>query len=1105
MESPRVLRPTLPKSFRDSLLPFRKEPVVGMTASTKTTQAEPRLCPACHRPVASHAPEGLCLVCLLDTGLADATSMPDTTDPSRPSDSGGPTPRYFGDFEIVREAGRGGMGIVFEARQFGTQRVVALKLLAAGATATRDAVQRFHAEAQAAARLEHPHIVPIHETGMHEGQYYLAMRFLPGGTLAAAASARPLGPRRAAQIVRTVSLAIQHAHQHGVLHRDLKPGNILLDDAGEPHVADFGLARLTELDSHLTLPSTILGTAAYMAPEQAAGGPAAVTTAADIYGLGAVLYELLSGRAPFVGRSLAEVLRRVQDDTPAPPNRAGTRTASIPSDLETICLKCLEKDPTRRYGTAQELADDLGRFLDHEPVHARPVTGPERVWRWCRREPALAAALVSVGVLGLVVTIGSPIAALHIRRERDHASAEALRARRSEYAADMLLAQQALAENQPGWATELVDKHHPAEGTEADMRGWEWRHLADQTRSDELLTLGHHQTAVYGLAFAPDGRSVASSGFDGSLSVWARSGANAALASIKETEPGNANPSLFAVAISPDGRVLACGGDIEPIRLRDPGTLQEIGILETGLRVLSLAFSPDGRWLAAAGVQGLEVFDLVARRPVARSPAAGEWLEPRGLSFSPDGRLLASAHDPQTVTVYAVPDFTKIRELRVGKEQARSLAFSPDGSRLAIGAEGLTIWRVTDGQPVATLSDASAKISALAYSPDGTLLAASGRDLRIGLWKAADGAPVASLGGHRAAIHRLAFSPDGEAIASASADGTVRLWPAHPPARPPEMAMLPKELSRYFRTRALSGDGLTLAVARTNGTAFEIWDLAALAPIARHELRPGQRFLTNWTADVLPLRGTDPASPGERVFVCLAVDSQRRRVALGDARGALVLRRLDGAEPEVVLQHNTDIVDCACFSRDGRLLANTSWDGVLSVHDLDTGRELTRQSIVPQLSTMQLVFSPDGSLVASGDYNGDIRLCGVAGRRSPLWLKGHRMQVSSLAFTPDGSQLVSSAFDQTVRFWDTRTGQVRHEIRGEDVTSLAISADGTRLARGSGDEVSLWEMGTHQQVGRLKGQVAYPRLLAFQDAGDALVGVGADGIRVWRAPRKLAP
>jgi serine/threonine protein kinase/tetratricopeptide (TPR) repeat protein len=338
-----------------------------------------------------------------------------------------PTVRYFGDYELLEEIARGGMGVVYRARQLSLNRPVALKMIAAGQLATPAAVQRFHTEAEAAARLDHPHIVPIYEIGEYEGQHYFSMKLIEGGTLAGLNA--ECGVRnaewqeRVARLLATVARAVHYAHQRGILHRDLKPTNILLDEQGEPHVTDFGLAKLAEDDSSLTLSAAILGTPDYMAPEQAAGGAKQITTAADIYSLGAILYELLSGQPPFQAATPLETLRQVVEEEPAPPSQvlsqrppATTHHAQskiknqksrISRDLETICLKCLNKDPQKRYGSAEMLAQDLDRWRHDEPILARPVGTTEKVWRWCRRRPVVAGLLLAVLialVAGLVVS-----------------------------------------------------------------------------------------------------------------------------------------------------------------------------------------------------------------------------------------------------------------------------------------------------------------------------------------------------------------------------------------------------------------------------------------------------------------------------------------------------------------------------------------------------------------------------------------------------------------------------------------------------------------------------------------------------------------------------
>jgi len=323
----------------------------------------------------------------------------------RPEKSGTThTGSVFGNYDVLGQIGQGGMGVVYLARQRGLGRVVALKLLLAGSRATEAEIKRFHTEAKAAANLKHPNVVSIHEVGEHHGQHYFSMDYIEGRSLAEVISRTPLPAERAARYVKIIAEAIHYAHEHGILHRDLKPHNVLIDAQDEPRITDFGLARQIDVESDLTLSGVVLGTPSYMPPEQAAGKRREIGRASDVYSLGAILYDLITGRPPFRADTPLDTLRQVIDTEPAPPRLVNN---NVPRDLETICFKCLAKAPAQRYASAQELADDLGRFLRQEPIHARPVSSLDRIWRWSKRQPALAGLAGAVGVLFLLLGVAA--------------------------------------------------------------------------------------------------------------------------------------------------------------------------------------------------------------------------------------------------------------------------------------------------------------------------------------------------------------------------------------------------------------------------------------------------------------------------------------------------------------------------------------------------------------------------------------------------------------------------------------------------------------------------------------------------------------------------
>src|SRR6266852_1562602 len=381
-----------------------------------------RICRKCGAKILSDAPEGLCTRCVLKTALAmlPEASVAGVADPggmdklSRGDAPAAPEAKKaaravellgeLGDYELLEEVGRGGQGVVFRARQKSLNRIVALKVIGLGQWATKAHLKRFRLEAEAAASLDHPCIVPIYEVGERDGQCYFSMKFVEGGQLDEVVKQSPMSLRQAVELIAKVASTVSYAHEHSILHRDIKPGNILLDEKGEPHLTDFGLARLVESESTVTRTMEVLGTPSYMAPEQAEGENEAVNSATDVYGLGAVLYQLLTGQPPFAGGTTYETIKLLLDTEPRQPRLLNPK---IDRDLSTVCLKCLEKDPQRRYSSAVALAEDLERWLKHEPIRARHTGIFTRGRKWLRRNPTstlLAASLVAlVAAAGWIV------------------------------------------------------------------------------------------------------------------------------------------------------------------------------------------------------------------------------------------------------------------------------------------------------------------------------------------------------------------------------------------------------------------------------------------------------------------------------------------------------------------------------------------------------------------------------------------------------------------------------------------------------------------------------------------------------------------------------
>jgi WD40 repeat protein/predicted Ser/Thr protein kinase len=1062
----------------------------------------PNSCPECGRPLPPNAPHGLCPSCLVGLVVKQG-GRGSAESPDHPALA--PALERLTDCELLEEVGRGGMGVVYRARQKSLNRVVALKMLLGGQFASAQSTARFQIEAETTAQLQHPNIVAIHEVGEHDGLPFLTMDFVQGRSLADLAREQPLPARSAATYLKTIAEAVQYAHTQGVLHRDLKPSNILIDGFDQPRITDFGLAkRLVGEFATLTESGQPLGSPNFMPPEQAAGQNRAIGPASDVYGMGATLYYLVTGRPPFVADTLSATARLVVETEPLAPHLLNPR---MPRDLETICLKCLQKEPGKRYATAAELVEELGRFLRDEPILARPPGVMEKSWRWCRRRPALAGLGAAVLLLAVVASVAAVrLAVARVGQDREF------------YYASIAQAQSLIQQGRIDRAREILFR------CREQLRQWEWGHLMALCHGDILSIPAHtnvvsisevtkgDEPAVKALSFDASGHRLGTLGQNGVVRIWdlgsgemlwSRGRASNAVESLRfhRTEdrvalvesnwlvvcscvtgqeleaPVETGGAVLALTWSSNGQLRAVvnrGQEMVGLAL-DPGRPANV----TGLRLPltdRIGFTPDGDGLVVGSADTMELMNWAEGRVLARLD--GQAVHPALMELDPPGCHAVSIDARGGVYLHA-PDGSR-REVKVDAnryfDRAWGIAFSPDGRQFCICGmqNGAHLIDMETGQVRLTFPH---RVKSAVFSPDGTRLVALDETLEAILYDARTLQITRVLRGHEHLVVQAVFSRDGRYVASADLDGVVKLWSGRAGREVMNVAGWPwaTTYSRDGRKLSFAGSGEGLYVC---------------------DAQSGRRLL-HLEQERRPILYADFSRGG-------------RELATGQLNGEIWIWDLETGEHVRTLRGHEQAVQEIAYSPDGRLLASASLDRTARIWDAQTGA-LRHTLRGHSFFVVFLDFSPDGRLLATGAMNDPYAgIWEVESGNKVRWWKAHDVGVDVVRFTPDGRFLATSGKDDTIRFWDIHSGRLVWEmpIRG-DAWSMNFSPDGRRLVTwitrsiaGHQDIPSLeiWDHWQARQIMVLQGHTDVGNFAEFHPDGQRLLSNAQDAtVRQWDA------
>ncbi|MBA4192195.1 MAG: hypothetical protein C0467_29840 [Planctomycetaceae bacterium] len=1029
------------------------------------------------------------------------------------------TPPAIPGYRIDGELGRGGMGVVYKAENVALKRTVALKMILASGHAGFQERERFRTETEAVARLQHPNIVQIHEVGEYSNQPYCALEYVEGGTLASKISGKPLSPSDAARTVESLARAMHMAHSRNIIHRDLKPANVLISADGTPKVTDFGLAKRLDDDSGYTQAGAIMGTPSYMAPEQAEGETNSAGPAADIYALGAIFYECLTGRPPFKGKSVLDTLQQVRSQEPVPPSRDHHR---VPADLETICLKCLQKKPEKRYASAESLADDLRRWRLNEPIEARPVGRAERTYKLMRRNPAISTllAIVVIAVLGgfagtyakyldaieqeaivarkavdlaeangrldealkqQAVLIGElKREKLEVEKQTTAVKKQLARAEFVAYAFRLNDAASDLARGDFGHASTVLA------ACNAEQCGWEHEYLLGLCRTPYLSSVfdrPFHTRVIRDVAIRHDGKRVVSASDDSTLKVCEVETARElfTLSGHKGTVNG--------VSYSPDGtRIASCSGDIRNspgvVKIWNADTGQEVFTF-TGHKavVYCVCFSPDGKHIASGDQQGnVIIWDVESGQPI-HTLKLFEHNTSR-VCFNPLGGQLAASGEGSKIKIWTqVGTQTTTAELNGHKSEVSCLSFSSNGDRLISGATDggseLRVWNLRNLPQSTEIKVKTTGIAGVTFLPGESLICGVTQDGLVILWDASSGSQVAMLdrmtdGG----VTRACFSADRTRIAASTFKGLVAISDFRPDANP----LVINASKEFITDAAMSPDGTQVATADRLGD-IKLWDV-----------RTGRLGLV-FQVPAGFSRYVAFSSDGTRIITA-GHEDRKENPNSGRVAGPI---RVHEASTGRVLFTWPGGFSRPSLSPDGKRIAT---DGKLL--EVETGKEVRPLKYRGE-DVKPLGFHPNGKRLLCSAGNIIVVFDTETGDEVRT-LVGHTYALITAAYSPDGKRIVSGGNDRTVRVWDAETGAAIFTLLGHTgnwIQAVQFSPDGKRILSAGGGpstgELKLWDAETGQEAIAMKDAPWWTRGAGFSADGRNIFAAGQDGrLRIYK-------